>query len=116
MGTDYKLINTTIKDYTTKSNLIDASNNRIVNDFRKGFDEALQELFNDPNNLSQYHNRIFVRTIRGIKLTDNLLEDIRNSLRRDFGFADSDIKQITLSSDDNPCLMVDFSLFNRPEN
>lgn len=105
-----------MKDFTTKNNLIDALNERIVADFRKGFDEALKELFNNPDNLSQYHNRVFVRTVRNITLTDDLLGDIYTSLLNDFGFADNDIKKISLSSDDNPCLIIDFSLFNLPEN
>ena len=103
-----------MENIITKRDLVKVLNNRIVANFRKGFVEALKELFNNPDNLSQYQNRVFVHTVRNIELTDDLRRDIHASLLNDFGFTGSDIKKITLSSDDNPCLMIDFSLFNLP--
>lgn len=93
-----------------KAALINVLNSRIVNNFCKGFADALSELIDNPDELSQKHNRVFVRNVRNIELTDELLTDIRLVLLNDFGFSSDDIKDISLSSDDNPCLMVDFSL------
>lgn len=94
----------------SKDTLRNALNERIVNDFRKGFAEELQNLLDNPDELSQKHNRVFVHNVRNVELTDELLTDIRLSLLNDFGFGSDDITDITLSSDDNPCLMVDFKL------
>lgn len=94
----------------TKSRLIDALNARILNKFRKGFNEELQKLLDNPRELSQTDNRIFVHTVHSIKLTDELLMEIRNILLNEFGFTIDDVYNITMSSDNNPCLIVDFSL------
>lgn len=94
----------------TKSRLIDALNARILNKFRKGFNEELQKLLDNPSELSQSYNRIFVHTVHGIKLTDGLLMEIRSILLNEFGFTIDDVHNITMSSDDDPCLIVDFSL------
>lgn len=96
----------------TKDTLINALNERIVNDFREGFAEELQKLLDNPDELSQKHNRVFVHNVRNVVLTDELLTDIRLALLNDFGFGSDDIKDIKLSSDDNPCIMVVFTLLN----
>lgn len=96
------------KDIVTKQNLVAAYNEAMLTKIAESINRSMDRLWKNPLLLNERHNQIFLSDIRPYSLSETLQQSVRKILTDTFGFNDEDIIKIGLSSDDTPCLLIQF--------
>ena len=98
------------QDIVTKQNLVTAYNDAILVKITESINRSMDRLCKNPLLLNEKCNQIFLSDIHPYSLSETLQQSVRKILTETFGFEEEDIIKIDLSSDEIPCLLIQFKL------